>query len=216
MRILVCGGRDYNDKEVIRETLVALKQMYPDAMLIHGGAPGADAMAGWIGGTIGFDIEVHVAQWAKYGKAAGPLRNQEMLDSGIDLVVAFPGGRGTADMVERARLAGVPIKMVDTISVADVAEFGVDVLGRDRHSGDANQAGGVPSFDPLDPTMSGDNVDPALVQQELTKVYSALRKMYADAISSADPVGRVALGVCCDAISRLQLEWFDKIKPMDL
>ena len=67
-------------------------------------------MAGWIGGTLGFEVECHTAQWAKYGKAAGPMRNQEMLDSGIDLVVAFPGGRGTADMLDKARLAGVVIE----------------------------------------------------------------------------------------------------------
>ena len=78
-------------------------------MLIHGGAPGAGAMAGWIGGTLGIEVEYHTAQWAKYGKAAGTMRNQEMLNSGIDSVVAFPGGRGTADMLSRARRAGVPI-----------------------------------------------------------------------------------------------------------
>lgn len=51
-----------------------------------------------------------IADWSKYGKAAGPMRNQKMLDEyKPDLVVALPGGRGTADMVSRARVAGVEV-----------------------------------------------------------------------------------------------------------
>ena len=209
MRILVCGGRDYNDKEVIREKLTALKHMYPDAVLVHGGAPGADSMAGWIGGTVGFEVEVHIAHWAKYGKAAGPIRNQEMLDSGIDLVVAFPGGSGTADMVERARDAGVSVEIVDDGAwIASVGELrGKDL--REEHA-----TGRIPSFDPLDQSMSGDDVDPALVHEEIRKVYDDLRKRYEAARSSADPAGRKAMGACCDAIDRLQTEWFNKITPI--
>ena len=118
MRILVCGGRDYNDTEAIRSKLTDLKRQHPDAILVHGGAPGADFWSGYIGGTLGFTVERHTAKWAKYGKAAGPIRNQEMLDSGIDLVVAFPGGRGTADMLRRARLAGVAVEAIEEISSA--------------------------------------------------------------------------------------------------
>ena len=50
------------------------------------------------------------ADWAKHGRKAGPIRNQRMIDEGRpDLVVAFPGGTGTADMVERARVAGIRV-----------------------------------------------------------------------------------------------------------
>ncbi len=110
MRILACGGRDYNDQEAIRTRLLGLKQRHPEAVHVHRGVPGADAMASWADGTLGFEVECDTARWAKYGKTAGPIRNQEMLESGIDLVVAFPGGRGTADMLDRARRAGVPIE----------------------------------------------------------------------------------------------------------
>jgi hypothetical protein len=59
-------------------------------------------------------IDVYVAQWKKHGRAAGPIRNQRMLDKGKpDLVVAFPGGRGTADMIRRAERAGVPVRIAD-------------------------------------------------------------------------------------------------------
>jgi hypothetical protein len=57
---------------------------------------------------------VYPADWAKHGRAASPIRNQQMLDEGRpNLVVAFPGGRGTADMVRRARSAGVEVIEVD-------------------------------------------------------------------------------------------------------
>lgn len=58
-------------------------------------------------------IEEYPAEWDKHGKAAGFIRNQDMLDSGVDVVVAFPGGRGTADMVRRARKAGVEVVEID-------------------------------------------------------------------------------------------------------
>lgn len=112
MRILVCGGRNYCDQDTIKKKLAELCERYPNSTLVHGGAPGADSWSGYIGGILGFAVECHTAQWAKFGKAAGPMRNQEMLDSGVDLVVAFPGGRGTADMLDRARLAGVAIEEV--------------------------------------------------------------------------------------------------------
>ena len=62
---------------------------------------------------MGLDVEVHPADWRRYGKAAGPKRNQEMLESGLDYAIGFPGGRGTADMLRRVQGAGVPWAMVN-------------------------------------------------------------------------------------------------------
>jgi hypothetical protein len=112
VRVIVCGGRDYTDADTIREHLKLLRAVSPDATIIHGAAPGADSWAGYVAGTLGFDVEVHPANWAKHGKAAGPIRNQEMLNSGADLVMAFPGGRGTQDMTSRAEKAGVPVEHI--------------------------------------------------------------------------------------------------------
>ncbi|MDA8080665.1 MAG: SLOG family protein [Actinomycetota bacterium] len=115
LRILVCGGRDYNDTETIQVVLRKLARRHFGATLVHGCAPGADSWCGYYGGLAGFSIEAHPARWNVYGHKAGPIRNKEMLDSGIDLVVAFPGGRGTADMVRRARRKGVPVWEPDDI-----------------------------------------------------------------------------------------------------
>lgn len=113
MRVLVCGGRDYADRKHLSETLdVILKQSdrAPYDVLIHGGAPGADMLANdWAQGKL-VQVRMFTADWHRLGKAAGPIRNQQMLDEGKpDLVVAFPGGKGTADMVARAEKAGVRV-----------------------------------------------------------------------------------------------------------
>lgn len=110
MRVIVCGGRDYADHERVGEILDRLDEMYEDVMIVHGNAPGADQLAEamWFG-----EVERHPADWEAYGRAAGPIRNKQMLEAGADLVIAFPGGRGTADMVKRARDAGVVVVEVD-------------------------------------------------------------------------------------------------------
>lgn len=79
-------------------------------VLIHGGARGVDQMAGMFGIGCGMEVVEFKADWNRYGKRAGPIRNQQMLDDGQpDLVVAFPGGGGTADMVRRSKARGVPV-----------------------------------------------------------------------------------------------------------
>lgn len=109
MRVLVCGGRDY--KNVERITAV-LKHLHPSVTIIHGAAKGADTLAGGVAATQGLLVEAYPANWSAYGMAAGAMRNQQMLDTGVDLVIAFPGGKGTADMTTRARDADVPVLVV--------------------------------------------------------------------------------------------------------
>jgi len=82
--------------------------------LIHGAAPGADRMAGEIGGLIGYWVLDFPADWRQHGKAAGPIRNRQMLREGQpDLVIAFhddlSASKGTRDMVRIARKAGIPV-----------------------------------------------------------------------------------------------------------
>ena len=110
MKILVCGGRDFTDMDKVR---VALGDALPGTIFAHGDANGADHLCHLFATQNGFDVRAYPADWRKHGKAAGPIRNREMLDDfKPDLVVAFQGGRGTADMMRRARLAGVDTKEV--------------------------------------------------------------------------------------------------------
>ncbi len=113
MRVIVCGGRDYTDSDAIRQRITQLQAVKPMAVIIHGAAPGADLLTGHIAGTLGYRVEAYPADWARHGKAAGPIRNQEMLNAGADLVIAFPGGRGTQDMINRAERAGVRVERIE-------------------------------------------------------------------------------------------------------
>jgi hypothetical protein len=81
--------------------------------LVTGGASGADALAERWANNRGHHNRIYPAEWRVHGVAAGPIRNERMLqETSPVLVVAFPGGRGTADMVARARAAGVEVREV--------------------------------------------------------------------------------------------------------
>ncbi len=110
-RVLVCGGRDYSRADHVWDVLDKIHHDKPIDQIIQGGATGADGAArGWAMSR-GVTCTTVLADWDKQGKAAGPIRNQRMLDEhNPDMVVAFPGGRGTADMVRRARVAGIPVR----------------------------------------------------------------------------------------------------------
>lgn len=108
MRLLVCGGRSYEDWSVVSKTL---KEIGP-TILIQGGAPGADRLAHKWADHNGVPVVTYPANWSA-GRKAGPMRNVFMLlDGRPDMVVAFPGGKGTADMVRRATDAGIPLKQL--------------------------------------------------------------------------------------------------------
>lgn len=114
MKILVCGGRDYNDFARFWEVMDRLARKYGFVHIISGGAKGADRMAeAWARDRAAM-LSIYRADWSKLGRAAGPIRNQKMIDEGKpSLVVAFPGGAGTADMVSRAEKAGIEVLRVD-------------------------------------------------------------------------------------------------------
>lgn len=78
--------------------------------IIVGGARGADTIAQQVAENLGISVKVVKAEWDKYGKSAGPIRNQKMLEMEPDLVIAFMRGKtkGTMDMIKRAREAGIP------------------------------------------------------------------------------------------------------------
>ena len=109
-RILVCGGRDYADQAFAFGVLDMLAERGPVNTIIQGGASGADKLARMWAITRNCHFDEYPADWQAHGRAAGPIRNQKMLDDGKPtLVVAFPGGRGTADMIRRAVRAGVEV-----------------------------------------------------------------------------------------------------------
>lgn len=111
MRILVTGGRDFANADALSMALDAVHRKRGITLLIEGGARGADRLARQWAIARGVPYVTEEAEWSKYGRAvAGRLRNGVMLRKHMpEAVVAFPGGSGTADMIERAESAGVPV-----------------------------------------------------------------------------------------------------------
>lgn len=112
--VLVCGGRAYPRADYVWSVLDQLHAHIAIAKVVQGGATGADGAArGWAMSR-GVPCVTVDADWNRHGRAAGPIRNQQMLDEHKpDLVVGFPGGAGTRDMLSRARKAGRRVERYD-------------------------------------------------------------------------------------------------------
>lgn len=109
MIVLVTGGRDYTDAESLESALSTLSP----SIIMHGAARGADRIADAWARRHRVTVKAFPANWAEEGPSAGPRRNAAMLAaSQPDIVLAAPGGRGTADMVRRATRAGVEVRHV--------------------------------------------------------------------------------------------------------
>ncbi len=112
MRVIVCGSRDWSGSHSIARELGQLPE---GTTILHGGCRGADVIAARMAYIHRFQVLEFAADWETHGKAAGNIRNQKMLDSGCDLVLAFHDdlrkSKGTKDMVSRARKAGVEVRV---------------------------------------------------------------------------------------------------------
>jgi len=108
--VVVCGGRDYSDQETVTQTLHRLIREHGTRIVIHGGCRGADTLTENAARELGLVTKIEYADWDKFGKSAGPIRNTKMLTRyKPDLVVAFPGGRGTAHTVRIARSLNITV-----------------------------------------------------------------------------------------------------------
>lgn len=115
-RVLICGDRNWSNRSLIESTILKLKP----SLIIEGGANGADFHAREVAKHLAIPFLEFPANWAKYGRAAGPLRNEQMLKEGQpDLVVAFhndlDSSKGTRNMVNLAFKAGVPVAVISEV-----------------------------------------------------------------------------------------------------
>lgn len=115
MYIIVTGGRGYDDRATVRNALE--KYVQDGDTVVEGGARGADRLAREEAHRLGIDVITVWANWSGHGKAAGPMRNGKMLKlfgKNLRMVIAFPGGRGTANMKEASkRLGHTVVEAVD-------------------------------------------------------------------------------------------------------
>lgn len=103
MRVLVCGGRKFDDRWWLYAGLQLLHNQQPITDIIEGGAAGADSLARDWARSRGIRVTTVRADWEKYGRAAGAIRNGEMAKLEPDIVFVCPGGVGTALMVSIAK-----------------------------------------------------------------------------------------------------------------
>lgn len=149
LRVLVCGGRDFHERQRVWDFLDQIAgERGPITVVMQGGASGADHHALTWAMAHKINVESFKADWRnlshpdavivergdlKYDALAGFRRNQRMLDEGKpDLVIGFPGGTGTADMLTRAKRAKVEV----------IETLGPSRLTKRRHRGKANVSGG--------------------------------------------------------------------------
>ena len=117
MRVLVCGGRDYDNREELYAGLDWIDCSWegpgtfgPITVIISGHARGADSLAEQWAKDREVSLDIYPAEWDVYGKSAGFMRNQQMIDEGLpDLVVAFSGGKGTMNMIKLSNQAYIPL-----------------------------------------------------------------------------------------------------------
>jgi len=114
MKVLVTGDRDWNDAELIEKHLEKLPK---GTLIIQGGARGADTLAKQAAYRLGLEVETYKADWKRYRKGAGPIRNRQMLKEGKpDRGLAFhdniENSKGTKDMIAVLKEAGIPVELI--------------------------------------------------------------------------------------------------------
>ena len=110
MKVLICGGRDFCDVEFIYAELDLLHAQYGFDTVIEGDARGVDRIAGAWARARKVELVEFPADWANEGRHAALIRNERMLREGKpDLVIAFPGGRGTSHTCWQAEKLGIPL-----------------------------------------------------------------------------------------------------------
>lgn len=114
MKVLVCGDRNWDDRVKV---FFRLSKLPEGSVVLNGDCRGADRIAAEVARELGcFTVIDFPANWERHGRAAGPIRNREMLDQKPDLVIAFhpdlSKSRGTADTVREARKRGIPVEVI--------------------------------------------------------------------------------------------------------
>lgn len=114
MKVLICGSRNWTDREMIKRQLENLPK---GSIVIHGACRGADRIAGEVAKSLGLTVHEYPAEWDRYGKRAGILRNMEMFDNeDPDIVYAYhedlKSSKGTKHMVSYATKHGCPVFVI--------------------------------------------------------------------------------------------------------
>lgn len=114
MKVIICGGRDYTDQTTGFKALDEIHAELNITHVIQGGARGADSIGAAWALERGIKCTAVLADWDRWGKSAGYRRNLDMANMKPDMVLAFPGGRGTQHMINIAMLRNIPVRQYET------------------------------------------------------------------------------------------------------
>ena len=133
MKVLICGDRHWGDPEPIKELLTLLQTTTNNQLLIiTGGAPGADQTAERLCESLNIPNTIFYANWEKYGRRAGPIRNSVMIGTRPDIVIAFhnnvDSSKGTKNCIEQAQRKNIFTVIYGTNSVLDETKL-YELLG---------------------------------------------------------------------------------------
>lgn len=114
IRVIICGGRDFKDPGLLYTTMDQLHAEHNFTLVINGGAKGADTIGRLWAKSRSIACVTIPADWDLYGRSAGPIRNKQIIkEQHPEMVVAFPGGRGTENMKLLARQYNIPVIEVE-------------------------------------------------------------------------------------------------------
>jgi len=114
MKLLICGSRNWTSWSLIQNFLDKFKAQHGQFELIHGDCRGADKMGAYLANKMNMKVTAFPADWNTHGKAAGPIRNKQMIDDKPDYVVAFKGHTsvGTKNLINIARSANIKVEVI--------------------------------------------------------------------------------------------------------
>lgn len=114
MKVIIAGGRDFDDYRLLQRTCNWVFKDVDDLEIVSGGAKGADRLGERYAKEIGLTPTVMKAEWDKYGKSAGGIRNSKMAEYADALIAFFDGSsRGTSDMIKKARRENIHVLIIN-------------------------------------------------------------------------------------------------------
>jgi hypothetical protein len=110
MKTIIAGSRHLKNRETIMECIYECPWIQEITEVVSGGAEGVDAIGEEWADIVGLGIRIFKANWNKYGKNAGPMRNRQMAAYADSLILIWNGeSKGSANMLSNARNAGLLI-----------------------------------------------------------------------------------------------------------
>lgn len=114
MKVIIAGGRDFNNYDLLKEKCDIILSNQDEVIIVSGRASGADSLGERYAKEKGFKTELFPADWKKYGKSAGYVRNSEMAEVAESLIAFWDGrSRGTKHMIDIAKNKGLKVRIVN-------------------------------------------------------------------------------------------------------